>query len=86
MSQENVKSFAAAAFKARIDAASQQKNSDAEFADIIYTAMTNFGLDDNKFRTAFGLSKGAAERWSQLRNLPQPAVRGGILLWIKENI
>lgn len=59
---------------------------DSVFADMVYTAMSEFGLDDQTFRDAFGLSGGAVERWTQRQNLPQPIVRPKIILWIRDNL
>ncbi len=59
---------------------------DAGFADAVYTAISSFGVSEQAFRSTFGLSQGTVERWTQMRNLPQPIVRPKILDWIKEQI
>ncbi len=84
MSQDNIKSFEAESFKARLSKLAAAKTvDDAVFADIIYTAVSKYGIDEEKFRDAFGLTKGAVERWMQRQNLPQPNIRPKILLWIR---
>ncbi len=83
----NVHSFAREAFKSKLQKLAEGKSvDDAVFADLIYTAVSQFGLAEEKFRDAFGLSLGAVERWSQMQNLPQPLVRAKILTWIRESI
>jgi hypothetical protein len=75
------------AFKATLTKlAAPETVDDTTFADAVYTAMSEYGLDETKFRDAFGLSAGAVDRWTQRQNLPQPLVRSQILLWIKDNI
>jgi len=75
------------AFKQRLSGLAQSGPvDDAAFADIIYTAISRYGLDETRFRDAFGLSGGAVDRWTQCQNLPQPAVRPKIIIWIKENL
>lgn len=83
MSQDNVASFEREAFKKKLGAlAAAGSVADADFADAVYTAQSHFGLTEQQFRSAFGLSAGAVERWSMLKNLPQPSVRPAILEWI----
>jgi hypothetical protein len=87
MSQENVKSFELAAFKKKLAAlASLPEVSDAAFADAVYTAQATFAIDETKFRDAFGLTKGAVERWTMCKNLPQPNIRPKILGWILQTL
>ena len=79
----NVRSLEKEAFKRRLAAlASAKAISDADFADCIYISMTKFGLAEDTFRDAFGLTKGAVERWILLKNLPQSTVRAKILEWM----
>lgn len=79
----NVRSLEKEAFKRRLAAlVSGKAVNDVDFADCIYTAMSKFGIGENSFRDAFGLSKGAVERWTLLKNMPQPAVRAKILEWL----
>ncbi|MBI3441030.1 MAG: hypothetical protein HY052_04390 [Proteobacteria bacterium] len=81
----NVKSFEIEAFKAKLSTLAGAKTvDDAAFADAIYTAVSKFGIDEDQFRDAFGLTKGAVDRWTQRLNLPQPTVRPKILKWIRE--
>jgi hypothetical protein len=83
MSQDNVASFEREAFKKKLGAlAAAGSVTDADFADVVYTAQSRFGLSEQQFRSAFGLSAGAVERWSMLKNLPQPSVRPAILEWV----
>jgi hypothetical protein len=87
MSQGNIKSFEIETFKAKLSKLAEAKTvDDAVFADVIYTAVSKFGLEEEKFRDTFGLTKGAVDRWSQLQNLPQPNIRPKIMGWIKENL
>lgn len=87
MSQNNVKSFETESFKAQLSKLSTEKTvEDAVFADIIYTALSKFAIEEETFRDAFGLTKGAVERWSQRQNLPQPNIRPKILGWIKTQL
>ena len=87
MSQDNIKSFERESFKVLLSKLEEGKTvADAVFADAIYTAMSKFGMEEEKFRDAFGLSKGAVDRWSQLQNLPQPHIRPKIICWIRENL
>jgi hypothetical protein len=87
MSQDNVKSFELEAFKKKLAKLSAQKDvEDAEFADAVYTAISRFGVDEDAFRDTFGLSKGAVERWTMRKNMPQPGVRPRILAWILQKI
>lgn len=83
MSQGNIASFEREAFKKKLD--DMVKNgqiADGAFADAIYEAQSRFGLSEQQFRSAFGLSAGAVERWSMRKNLPQPSVRPAILEWV----
>jgi len=83
MSQGNIASFEREAFKKKLAGlATAGSVADADFADAVYTAQSRFGLSEQQFRSAFGLSAGAVERWSMLKNLPQPSVRTTILEWI----
>ncbi|MCE9508643.1 MAG: hypothetical protein K8R48_10100 [Alphaproteobacteria bacterium] len=87
MSQDNIKSFERESFKAKLSKLAEGKTvDDAVFADVVYTAVSKFGLEEEKFRDAFGLTKGAVERWSQLKNMPQPQIRPKIMGWIRENL
>lgn len=84
---DNVHSFEREAFKAKLNKLADAKTvEDAVFADLIYTAVSQFGLAEDKFRDAFGLTLGAVERWSMMQSLPQPFVRAKILQWVRENI
>lgn len=83
MSQDNVASFAQEAFRKRLEPMiASGVITDADFADAVYTAQSQFGLDEARFRSAFGLSAGAVERWCMCKNLPQPSVRPAILEWM----
>lgn len=83
----NVVSMEKEAFRKRLSALSAQKDvSDAEFADAVYTALSRFGVAEDDFRDTFGLSKGAVDRWTMLKNQPQPTVRPRILGWILSQI
>lgn len=85
--QDNVRNIEKDIFQKKVARLSAQKEvSDADFADAIYTAISRFGLVEDDFRDTFGLSKGAVERWTTLKNLPQPAVRPKILAWISAQI
>lgn len=87
MSQDNVKSFEREAFKKKLaHLVGQQEISDPDFADAVYTAMTGFGVDEAQFRDAFGLTKGAVDRWTMRQNMPQPLIRGKILGWILQKL
>lgn len=87
MSQDNIKSFAREAFKTSLSKLAAAKAiEDAIFADVIYTAVSQFGVHEDTFRDTFGLTKGAVDRWTQQQNLPQPQIRSKILLWLKEQI
>ena len=87
MSQGSIRSFEMESFKARLSRLAEAKTvEDAVFADVVYTAISKFGMTEEKFRDAFGLTKGAVDRWSQLQNLPQPNIRPKIMGWIKENL
>lgn len=87
MTQENVKSFEREAFRKKLSAFSKQETvTDADFADAVYTAMSRFGIDETQFRDAFGLTKGAVDRWTTQKNLPQPGVRPKILGWILQKL
>ncbi|MFN7113464.1 MAG: hypothetical protein ACK4PK_03810 [Alphaproteobacteria bacterium] len=83
MSPDNVKSLEKEAFLRKLAALTAAKNiSDSDFADSVYAAVTRFGLNEDAFRAGFGLSKGAVDRWTTLKNLPQPTVRPHVLAWI----
>jgi hypothetical protein len=87
MSQENVKSFELEAFRMKLSKlAAQPEVTDGDFADAIYAAQSRFAIDEAQFRDAFGLSKGAVERWTMRKNLPQPGIRPKILGWILQKI
>ena len=87
MSQDNVKSFEHEAFKKRLAKLAAQKDvSDGEFADVVYTAVSRFGIDETAFRDTFGLSKGTVERWTMGKNMPQPVIRPKILGWILQKM
>jgi len=59
---------------------------DSDFAEIIYTALTEWCIPEQDFRDSFGLTKDAVHRWSMRQNLPQPDVRPVILKWLKEQL
>ena len=83
MSQGNIASFTQEAFKKKLgDMVKSGVIDDAAFADAVYEAQSRFGLSEQQFRAAFGLSAGALERWGMLKNLPQPSVRLAIFEWI----
>lgn len=83
MSQGNVADFARETFRKRLASLiAAGAVTDADFADAIYAAQSQFGVDETQFRSAFGLSAGAVERWCMRKNLPQPTVRPAILEWI----
>jgi hypothetical protein len=85
--ENNVESIAKAAYRKKLAAlAAQQSVADLDYADAIYTAVSSFGLSEQAFRDAFGLTAGAVERWTQGRNLPQPIVRPKIMAWILTRI
>lgn len=87
MSEKNIASLAQESFKRKLKALSESKTvEDAAFADAVYTALSSFGVDERAFRTAFGLSAGAVERWTQLKNLPQPNIRPKIITWILQKL
>ncbi|MDF3023578.1 MAG: hypothetical protein K0R10_939 [Alphaproteobacteria bacterium] len=87
MSQGNVKSLELEAFKRKLQTlAALPQNSDTEFAEAIYTATARFGITETQFRDTFGLTKGAVERWTTLKNLPQPDVRPKIIEWILQTL
>ncbi len=87
MSDSNVKSFEKEAFKKQLrPLAAAQQVSDADFADAIYTALSKFGIDEQQFRDAFALSKGAVDRWCTQKNMPQSFVRPKIIGWIIERL
>ena len=87
MPQCNITSFEAESFKKQLSKLLEaQTIDDAVFADVIYTAMSKFAIDEGVFRDAFGLSQGAVDRWTQRQNLPQPLVRPKIIQWIKERL
>lgn len=83
MSPDNVKSLEKESFLRRIIPLSGQPEvADAEFAECIYIAVTTFGLSEDAFRAGFGLSKGAVDRWTTQKNMPQPSVRPHVLAWV----
>lgn len=83
MSSGNVKSLEKEAFLRKLATLSAASDvADSDFSDSVYTALTRFGLDEDAFRAGFGLSKGAVDRWTTLKNLPQPSVRPHVLRWI----
>ncbi len=83
MSYDNVKSLEKESFLRRIIFLSEQVEvGDDDFSDSIYTAITAFGLTEDDFREGFGLSKGAVDRWTTRKNLPQPTVRPHVLAWV----
>ena len=85
--QMNIRSFETESFRIRLSKLAEAKTvEEAVFADIIYTAISKFGIPEEDFRDAFGLTKGAIERWSQRRNLPQPNIRPKVLAWIKKQL
>ncbi|HYD18360.1 MAG TPA: hypothetical protein VEF76_07770 [Patescibacteria group bacterium] len=87
MSAENVKSLELEAFKRKLaNLAALQENSDPDFAEAIYIALTRFGVSETQFRDTFGLTKGAVERWTTQKNLPQKDVRPKILEWILQTL
>lgn len=87
MSQDNVKSFEREAFKLKLAKLSAQPEvAGPDFADAVYTAISRFGLPETEFRDTFGLSKGAVERWTMQKNLPQPGVRPRVLGWILQKM
>lgn len=87
MSASNIKSLEKEAFLRRTQKLSAQESiSDDAFADAVYTAISHFGIDENAFRTAFGVSKGTPARWTTRQNLPQPAARAAILHWLAEAV
>ena len=87
MSQDNISSFETESFKARLSKLAEAGTvEDAVFADMIYTAISKFAITEEDFRDAFGLTKGAVDRWSQRQNLPQPAIRPKIMAWIKARL
>ncbi len=86
MTDGNVKSFEKEAFKKKLLALAAAKTVDNEdFAEAVYQALT-LGVSEDDFRDTFGLTKGAVERWTMGKNLPQPVVRTKILQWIVSNI
>ena len=56
---------------------------DAEFADAVYAAISEFGIEGD-LKKHFSLTEGAAMRWAQGKNLPQPFVRPKIIAWLAE--
>lgn len=84
---ENVKNFELESFKRKLATLSAQPEvSDADFSDAVYTAQSRFAIDETQFRDTFGLSKGAVERWTMRKNMPQPGIRPKILGWILQRI
>ncbi len=87
MTDSNVKSFELEAFKKKLAKLSAQPDvGDEDFADAVYTAQSRFAIDEQQFRDTFGLTKGAVERWTMRKNLPQPNIRPKILGWILQKI
>lgn len=87
MSENNVASLAQESFRKKLKLLSESKTvEDTAFADAVYTALSRFGVDERAFRDAFGLSAGAVERWTQLKNLPQPNIRPKIIAWILQKL
>lgn len=83
MSQDNVADFARETFRKRLTSLiAAGVVTDADFADVIYAAQSQFGIDETQFRSGFALTAGAVERWCMRKNLPQPTVRPAILEWI----
>lgn len=87
MEKENVTSLEKEAFRRHLSTLSTQETvEDAAFADAVYTAISQFRVDATQFRDMFGLSKDAVERWTTLKNLPQPMIRPRILEWIIQQL
>ncbi len=85
--QNNVRNIEKEIFRKKISGLAVEKEvGDAAFADAIYTATSRFGIEEDDFRDTFGLSKDAVERWTMLKNLPQPSVRPRILAWLAEQL
>lgn len=59
---------------------------DAAFADVIYSALSDWGITEIEFRDAFGLTEGAVHRWSTMNNLPQPDIRPIVLQWVRGEV
>ena len=59
---------------------------DADFAELIYIALTKHGLNTVGIKNELGLSNGTIERWMQSQNLPQGIARGKILSIIKKTL
>ncbi|MBV1929142.1 MAG: hypothetical protein KUG81_06475 [Gammaproteobacteria bacterium] len=57
---------------------------DQIFADLIYTALTDWNISEQSFRDTFALSGETVQRWTTQKNLPQPDIRPVILQWVKE--
>lgn len=55
---------------------------DHEFTDIIYLALSAWGISETAFRDAFGLTAMAVQNWMNGNNLPQEDVRPKIVAWI----
>jgi hypothetical protein len=60
--------------------------SDSEFADIIYAAISEWGISEEDFREMFGLTLGAVDKWASSQNLPLASVRPKIVKWIYDQI
>lgn len=73
-------------FKNKITNAGNNPIGDAAFADLIYTAISTYGVSQDAFRDHFGLSKDAVERWILGKNLPQPIVRAKVLAWVAQQL
>lgn len=87
MPANNVKSFEVESFKAKLSKLAEARTvDDSVFADVIYTALSKFGIDEEEFRDTFGLTKGAVERWTQQKNMPQPNIRPKVIAWIKSQL
>lgn len=87
MVKSNIRSYEAAAFKAKLgENATAGSVGDQTFSDAIYTAVSQFGLDEAVFRDSFGLSKGTVEHWMQGQSLPQPQIRPKIFLWLQSQM
>lgn len=83
MTGNNIKSLQAEAFRKTLERlAAQPEIGEAEFAGIVYEAISAHGISEEKFRDTFGLTASAVERWTQRKNLPQPFVRPKIASWI----
>ncbi len=76
-----------ALFKAKLGLLEKRGDiADDTFAKAITRAKDDFGVEETKFRDAFGLSAGAVDRWGNGKNLPHPMVRPKILGWVKQQL